>query len=155
MNWFNMHDFQSFHKDSLMHFEAASVFCIHQIGKGPNRKNLGKVLVVLKSTIGACYNLIHYDIENIHLIVLVSMHPSPYCQCHPFHRNVISFFEFFLSLWIVDFLLLQHRYQSKPVCSWLSLRTACDNIQDSWKISADNFKFSNSRLKHSQCLKKI
>ena len=76
MNWFNMHDFQSFHKDSLMHFEAASVFCIQQIGKGPNRKNLGKVLVVLKSTIGACYNLIHYDIENIHLIVLVSMHRS-------------------------------------------------------------------------------
>ena len=84
MNWFNMHDFQSFHKDFLMHFEAASVFCIHQIGKGPNRKNL-------KSTIGACYNLIHYDIENIHLIVLVSMHPSPYCQCHPFHRNRILF----------------------------------------------------------------
>jgi hypothetical protein len=55
-----------------MHFEAASVFYIHQIGKGPNRKNLGKV--VLKSTIGACYNLIHYDIENIHLIVLVSIH---------------------------------------------------------------------------------
>jgi hypothetical protein len=96
MNWFNMRDFQSFHKDSLMHFEAASVFCIHQIGKGPNRKNLGKVLVVLKSTIGACYNLIHYDIENIHMIVLVSMHPSPYCQCHPFHRNVISFFEYIL-----------------------------------------------------------
>ena len=111
---FNMHDFQSFHKDSLMHFEAASVFCIHQIGKDPNRKNLGKVLVVLKSTIGACCNLIHYDIENIHLIVLVSMHPSPYCQCHPFHRNVISFFELFLSLWIIDFLLLQHRYQSNP-----------------------------------------
>jgi hypothetical protein len=150
-----MHDFQSFHKDSLMHFEAASVFDIHHIGKDPNRKNLGKVLVVLKSTIGACCNLIDYDIENIHLTVLVSMHPLPYCQCHPFHRNVISFFEFFLSLWIVDFLLLQHRYQSKPVCSWLSLRTACDNIQDSCKISADNFKFSNSRLKHSQCLKKI
>jgi hypothetical protein len=56
-----MHDFQSFHKDSLMHFEAASVFCIHQIGKDPNSKNLGKVLVVLKSTIGACCNLIHYE----------------------------------------------------------------------------------------------
>jgi hypothetical protein len=52
MNWFNMHDFQSFHKDSLMHFEAASVFCIHQIGKGPNRKNLGKVLVVSGGNLG-------------------------------------------------------------------------------------------------------
>jgi hypothetical protein len=125
------------------------------IWQGSKQENLGKVLVVLKSTIAACCNLIHYDIENIHLIVLVSMHASLYYQCHPFHRNRISFFEFFLSLWIVDFLLLQHRYQSKPVWSGLSLRTACDNIQDSWKISADNFKFSNSRLKHFQCLKKI
>ena len=133
-------------------------FCIHQIGKGPNRKNLGKVLVVLKSTIGACYNLIHYDIEHIHLIVLVSMHPSPYCQCHPFHRNVVSFFGFFLSLWIVDSFFYSSTATSVSKQTRLllaSLRTACDNIQDSWKISADNFKFSNSRLKHSQCLKKI
>jgi hypothetical protein len=67
-----LHDFQSFHKDSLVYFEAASVFCIHRIGKGPNRKNLGKVLLVLKSAIGACYNLIHYDIEYIYLIVNAS-----------------------------------------------------------------------------------
>ena len=146
-----MHDFQSFHKDSLMHFEAASVFCIHQIGKDPNRKNLGKVLVVLKSTIGACCNLIHYDIENIHLIVLVSMHMS-----------VSSFSPKCNFLFRILFVALDSRLSStatsvskQPVCSWLSLRTACDNIQDSWKISADNFKFSNSRLKHSQCLKKI
>jgi hypothetical protein len=66
------------------HLTAKTFWCIlrqllssaftAQIGKGPNRKNLGKVLLVLQSTIGACYNLIHYDIEYIHLIAFMSIH---------------------------------------------------------------------------------